>query len=94
MNLHQSLLTTTLAAGSLLAAGASLRAAESDSQVDDAWFRAWPPASATYSFLSSVRGVEISGGWTLDRRHIFHERGLEFKSDVAPHVQLGFGLKF
>src|SRR5213593_4640768 len=56
MNLHQSLLKTTLAAGSVLAAGASLRAAQLDSQVDDAWFRAWPPASVTYSFPSSVRG--------------------------------------
>lgn len=38
--------------------------------------------------------VEISGGLTVDRRYDFHERDLEFKSDAAPYVQIGFGLKF
>ncbi len=38
--------------------------------------------------------VEISGGLTVDRRYDFHERNLEFKSEPAPYVQIGFGLKF
>jgi major membrane immunogen (membrane-anchored lipoprotein) len=38
--------------------------------------------------------IEISGGVTVDRRYDFHKRDLEFKSDAAPYVQIGFGLKF
>lgn len=38
--------------------------------------------------------LELSGGWTTDRRYNFHGRRLEFKSDSAPYVQLGFGMQF
>ena len=38
--------------------------------------------------------VELSGGWTVDRRYDFHDRDLQFKSAAAPYVQIGFGLKF
>jgi len=55
MNLRPSLLAITLAASSLLAAGASLPAESLASNVEDKWFRAWPPASVTYSFPSQVR---------------------------------------
>jgi len=54
MNLRHSL-SLTLAARVLLAAGASLRAEDLASNVEDNWFRAWPPASATYSFPAQTR---------------------------------------
>ena len=38
--------------------------------------------------------VEISSGLTVDRRDDFHDRNLEFKSDTALYVQIGFGLRF
>jgi hypothetical protein len=46
-----------------------------------------------YTIKKSL-AVEISGGLTVDRRYNFHERDLEFKSDAAPYVQIGFGLIF
>jgi hypothetical protein len=52
---RNSRFTSTLAAGSMLAASASLRADVGASHVEDAWFRAWPPASVTYSLPAQVR---------------------------------------
>jgi len=39
-------------------------------------------------------GVELGGGWTLDRRYHFHERDLLLNGDGAPYVQLSLGLLF
>jgi hypothetical protein len=38
--------------------------------------------------------IELSGGWSVHRRYDFHEQGLALRSDGAPYVQIGFGLKF
>jgi len=39
-------------------------------------------------------GVELGGGWTVDRRYQFHERDLLLNGDGTPYVQLSFGLMF
>jgi len=38
--------------------------------------------------------IELSGGWTLDQRYDYYDRGLEFESSGAPYAQIGFGLMF
>jgi hypothetical protein len=39
-------------------------------------------------------GVEVGGGWTMDRRYHFHDRDLLLNGDGAPYVQLSLGLMF
>ena len=44
--------------------------------------------------LREKLAFELSGGWTLDQRYDFYDRGLDFESDGTPYVQIGFGLTF
>jgi hypothetical protein len=39
-------------------------------------------------------GLEVGGGWTLDRRYDFHSSGVEQEADGAAYVQFSFGLMF
>lgn len=39
-------------------------------------------------------GIELEGGWMLDRRFDYHERGREVKTDGAPYVQGGLSVRF
>jgi Domain of unknown function (DUF6268) len=46
-----------------------------------------------YTFKDKL-GIELGGGWTVDRRYHFHERNLLLNGDGAPYVQLSLGLMF
>jgi hypothetical protein len=50
-------------------------------------------AGLCYTFKGKF-GIELGGGWTLDRRYDFPARNLEFKGDAAPYLQLSAGLTF
>jgi hypothetical protein len=39
-------------------------------------------------------GLELGGGWTVDRRYHFHERDLLLNGDGAPYAQFSFGFQF
>lgn len=39
-------------------------------------------------------GLELSGGWTIDRRYDFHQRDLLLNGDGAPYLQFALGLLF
>jgi len=39
-------------------------------------------------------GLEISGGWSVDRNYDFFDRDLELEIKGTPYVQFGFGLMF
>jgi hypothetical protein len=39
-------------------------------------------------------GLELGGGWTVDRRYHFHERDVLLNGEGAPFVQGAFGLQF
>jgi hypothetical protein len=45
-----------------------------------------------YTFKNKL-GVELGGGWTVDRRYHFHERDLLLNGDGAPYVQFALGLQ-
>lgn len=70
MSLRESRLTTALVAGSLLATGAALSANEPRPEVEDGWFRAWPPASVNYTFPAAVHadGARIGQLDTVEYR--------------------------
>jgi hypothetical protein len=55
MRFNHGLTAFPLAAAWCLCTGSFLRAADFVSEVDNDWFRAWPPASVTYSFPSTIR---------------------------------------
>ncbi|MBL9174882.1 MAG: hypothetical protein JNL10_15195 [Verrucomicrobiales bacterium] len=44
--------------------------------------------------LRQKLAIELSGGWTLEQRYDFYDRGLDFESGGTPYVQIGFGLTF
>ena len=46
-----------------------------------------------YHFRQKL-AFELSGGWTLDQRYDFYDRGLDFEGSGTPYVQIGFGLTF
>ena len=48
-------------------------------------------AGARYVFAKRF-ALELSGGWTIDRRFDFHRQNFAVKGDGAPYVQIGFGL--
>ena len=54
MKFNRLLIASTLVAGSLLSDCDGVRAADFTSDVDNDWFRAWPPAGVTYSFPSTI----------------------------------------
>jgi hypothetical protein len=39
-------------------------------------------------------GLEMSGGWSVDRRYNFFDRDFELESEGAPYAQFGLGLMF
>ena len=137
MRTHRLLIAPVLATSVFLSAEKCLGVVNFGSNVDNDWFRAWPPSGVTffagatfsggtyvvaddfgsrrgrsdldaqpvdfqevrvggglrYTFNDRL-GIELGGGWTVDRRYHFRERHLLLNGDGAPYVQLSFGLMF
>ena len=44
--------------------------------------------------LKNKLGIELAGGWTVERRYEFNRRNAELDVNGSPYVQLAFGLQF